>query len=241
MNKKVLILEDNDNSRTMLRQLLHQIDAGLKVVEAKNLQEAYFAAMEETMDLFLLDIMIDNKCPGDTSGIRFAEKMRRIARYRFTPIIFITLVEDQELYAFRNIHSYGYIEKPYDTAETKRLISEALQYALPEYEERSVYFRKDGILYAVRIRDILFAESRQHILYVHKRQECLEIPYKTCKQFLQEVDSPSFLQCSRNTVINKKYIRYVDIPNRYIAMEHYEGLVEIGITFVKKIAKDLNL
>ena len=28
--------------------------------------------------------------PGDTSGLRFAEEVRRLAQYEFTPIIFIT-------------------------------------------------------------------------------------------------------------------------------------------------------
>lgn len=69
---------------------------------------------------------------------------------------------------------------------------------------------------------------------IYTRQgDVLKIPYITLKKLLEEVDSPDFIQCSRNTIINKKYIQNVDIPNRMIHLKDKCGIVEIGVMFKK--------
>ena len=45
----------------------------------------------------LLDIILDPRTSGDASGMKFADHIREVERYHFTPIIFITGLEDPSL------------------------------------------------------------------------------------------------------------------------------------------------
>lgn len=45
------------------------------------------------------------------------------------------------------------------------------------------------------------------------------------------------MQCSRNVIVNKKYIYNVDTVNRIIELKNGER-VEIGITYKKKIKEN---
>ena len=60
-------------------------------------------------------------------------------------------------------------------------------------------------------------------------EDDLELPYKPCKDILEELQSDKFVQCSRFTVINKDYIECIDEVNRYIKLFGRKELVEIGI------------
>ena len=59
----------------------------------------------------------------------------------------------------------------------------------------------------------------------------MQIPYKTIKGFLEEADSNDFLQCSRSTVINRRFVHNVDFVNRVIQFQKGIGRVDIGIMY----------
>ena len=53
----------------------------------------------------------------------------------------------------------------------------------------------------------------------------------TIKKLLEDADSPDFIQCSRSTIVNRRYINNVDFSNRIIHLKDGMGRVDIGITF----------
>ncbi len=65
--KSVLIIEDNPTSMEMLARIVNEVDPEIAVYRAVNQNEAYAAAMKVTMDLFLVDIILDTKNPGDVT------------------------------------------------------------------------------------------------------------------------------------------------------------------------------
>lgn len=71
---------------------------------------------------------------------------------------------------------------------------------------------------------------------IHCVNDELEIPYRTCGEILQELDSKSFVQCSRYCIVNKKYIKQIDYTNRFIKLRNVDAPIEIGI-IVKKSFK----
>ena len=125
--KSVLIIEDNPLSMEMLAKIVNEIDPELQVYKAVNQNEAYALSMRITMDLFLIDIILDSTIPGDVSGMRFAGYIRGVERYKYTPMIFITALEDARLFAYSDMHCYYYLEKPYDAKKAFQVISEALK------------------------------------------------------------------------------------------------------------------
>ena len=99
-------------------------------------------------------------------------------------------------------------------------------------KDKTLYFQKDGITLAVEREDIVYVESVNRVLHIYTRQsDVMRILYITLKKLLDEADSQDFLQCSRSTIVNRKYIHNVDFTNRVIQLKNGMGRVDIGITF----------
>ena len=241
--KNVLILEDYELHRNILKKLLDEID-DVWVYLAETKEEAYQIALENTIDVFLIDIILDTGIRGDISGLIFSETIRKIPKYSFVPLIFITSLEDPQFYAYKELHCFGYIEKPFAPEQVKNLIQKALKFPeLKENEndtERTLYFRIEGIIYAVKSKDIVYIETGRRYLTVHTTDGILKVPYKTGNQILKELNSPDFIQCSRYTIINKQFIESIDPVNRYIKMKGIEESVELGASMKKRFLDEFS-
>lgn len=234
--KKILILEDNPVMLKHLQNIVEEVDPGNTVYALTNTKDAYQCAMERTIDLFIIDIILDTSHPGDASGLKFAESIRRLEHYGFTPVIFVTSLEDAKAYTYENIHCYSFIEKPFDPDRMRQMVQQCLRFPGKCDNNKTLYFRKDGIILAVEREEIVYAESIEHIMNIHTKQgDILKIPYITIKKLMDELDSTTFIQCSRNTVVNEKFVHNVDIPNRVIQLKGGLGNVEIGVMFKKSM------
>lgn len=232
--RKILVLEDNLAALEHLAGIIREVDMKNTVYCFADIKSAYQCAMEKTIDLFLIDIILDTNRPGDVSGLKFSENIREVERYRFVPVIFITALEDSRLYTYEKLHCYSFIEKPFDEEKVKRSVEQCLKFPETGKGNKTLFFRKEGIILAVEREDITYAQSSGHIMHIYTRQgDILKVPYITLKKLLEETDSPDFIQCSRNTIINKKYVQNVDIPNRMIHLKDDSGMVEIGVMFRK--------
>lgn len=241
MTKCILIVEDNKRSAYMMKKIIASIDLSIEVLTAASSDAAYRFAMEKDVDVFIIDIVLDNKVMGDTSGIKFAECIRGMQKYMFTPFIFTTSLEDPLLYAFRELHCYGYLEKPIDAEQAKELIRNALRFENSKSISETIYFKKDKVIYPINVEDIIFTQNVNHEMTIHhKNGTHLIIPYKTCSQLLKEVRTDCMVQCSRNTLVNKRFIKSIDLVNRFIALDNPEQtIIEIGSSFVKKVERKI--
>lgn len=221
-----------------LTKIIHDLDPKNVIYFFDNIKDAYQCVMEKTIDLFLIDIILDSRYPGDTSGLKFVENIRRIEYYSFTPIIFITSLEDVRAYTYENLHCYSFIEKPFDVDRVTQTIEKCLKFPGKGNDTKTLYFRKEGIIVAVEREDIGYVESINHILHIHTIQGgVLKIPYITLKKLIEDIDSCEFIQCSRNTIINKRFVQNVDIANRIIQLKDIFGKVGIGTMFKKHMAE----
>ncbi len=237
--KKILILEDNRKTLEYLQNLAYEVSPGNEIFALDNRKDAYQCALEKRIDLFIVDIILDPDIPGDSSGLKFVDSIRQIKHYAFTPVIFETSLTDGKLYAYDKLHCYSYIEKPFQADQVKALIEQCLSFPSSHPEEKTLYFRKDGIILAVDREEIVYVESIRHMVHIHTcRKDVLKIPYMTIKKLLEEADSPDMVQCSRNTVINKRFVCNVDIPNGVIQLKDDLGRIEIGTKY-KKIIKEI--
>lgn len=97
------------------------------------------------------------------------------------------------------------------------------------------------MLFAVNIMDVVYIENYFRRLKVQTEDEIMEMPYKSCKKLMEEIDSVDFVQCSRNAIVNTKFIAAVDLANRYLILKGDYGRLEIGKTYVKSIKEHLQL
>lgn len=237
--KKILILEDNPRTLNALAVAVGEVRSDLRIFQAQSAAEAFAVAFSHVIDVFLLDIILTTKHPGDISGFLFAKKIREHDMYRFTPIIFLTSLEDQKCYAYSEIHSYSYLEKPYSMQKVKELVADTLEFPGAKGEQEEIYLRKDGILYQIRPHDVEYVECQNHKLQIHSIDNYLEVPYYTLKWFMKAVPDRLFLQCSRSAVVNRRYIEYIDAVNGYIRLRGLKTMINIGARYKKRFLKEL--
>lgn len=236
--KNILVLEDNLNTLSFLGDLIRSIGKEVNVYEMKNMDEACKCMLENTIDIFIIDIILNKNIQMDTSGLYYAEKVRMVECYQFTPIIFITSLEDSKFISYEKFHCYSFIEKPFDPKKVLATVKECLHFPKTRSYPKNLYFKKDGIIFSVDLKDVVYVECLKHVLYIFTREhDILKIPYVTLKYFLQMIDTRVMFQCRRNVVFNIEYVKNVDIPNGIIRFKTGHS-VEIGMTY-KKSVKEL--
>lgn len=118
MSKTILVADDKKNLRVMVREYLTQ--AGYRVVEAENGQEALFVARRERPDLILLDIMMPHM-----GGYEF---MRAYTQESDTPIILLTaMLEETDKVLGLELGADDYITKPFSPRELTARIKAVLR------------------------------------------------------------------------------------------------------------------
>lgn len=237
--KTVLIVEDNSRSKEMLVKIIENIRDDVIIKTASTLDEAAGLLVTGSYDLFMLDIILNSSNPNDASGMKIAEHIRTFQKYKYTPIIFITALEDPALHAYSDIHCYYYVEKPYDVAKVSEVISEALDFPVYVEEVRNIYFRKDGILYKKNIAEIIYIENSRAGQVVYCTNGNLKLPYKSNKAILEELGRDKFAQCSRYHIVSKDYVEQIDLVNRYVKLKGVKAMIEIGSSYKKKFLKDV--
>lgn len=107
---RILVVEDEKSHQLLISSALgSQFEIGL----CASLYEAVNRLKQESFDLFLLDVMLP-----DGTGFDLCQKIRTEARYKFTPIIFLTSKQDVD----SKVHGFAlggddYVVKPCEPKE----------------------------------------------------------------------------------------------------------------------------
>ena len=118
--QSVMIVEDYDDTRYMIRQVLEQ--QGYRVVEALTGIEAVELARQERPDLILMDInlpLID--------GINATRRIREIEEMSDVPIVAVSAYDSAGLReTARERGCIDYLVKPVDVEQLKNLVNRLL-------------------------------------------------------------------------------------------------------------------
>ena len=117
---RILVVEDVANLATVLKSRLESY--GYEICDVANTgSKAIQYATQYQPDLILMDIMLE----GDMNGI---EAAKRIQKSIDVPIIYLSCLNDEKVIddAIRT-NPYGYILKPYDGAELRFGIENAIK------------------------------------------------------------------------------------------------------------------
>lgn len=122
--KTILVVEDNVDSREMLRMFLEK--AGYNVQEAENGRDAIDLAREVHPDLVMIDLNLPVM-----DGISAAREIRQLEGLRNVPIIANSASGSHGIGFFQNIESLGegfveYLPKPFNFAYLIDLINTLL-------------------------------------------------------------------------------------------------------------------
>lgn len=235
---RIFILEDQKESREALEKMLTDLGEEIVVHSADNLKEAKDMVLREEFDLFLLDINLNPEQREDTSGLSFASWVRKIQKYEFTPIVMITSAASLEMSAYRQVHCYQYLIKPYQREEVEHLV-QRLSVHLAEKKENSIIVKKDGINYRILCSDIIYIKAIPRGVCICMKKNSMEVRYLTIRQVQGMLPEEDFVQCHRMFVIHKKYVDYVDMVNQIIRMQGCSEEIEIGRTYKNEVKRRL--
>lgn len=233
----VLILEDDMESLKALEKILTDYSHSICVHTSSSIHEARKLLDEDTKyGLFLLDVNLNGDNHEDIGGILFGREIRERFCYTFTPIVMVTAVGAMEMQAYRELHCYQYIMKPFQKEQVIEVVRKVLE---KEKQEKPpvVVVKKDGINYQVKCDNIRYIEAIHRGIRIHMKNGDWDIPYIGLKQILQKVPKDMFLQCHRVFVVNKQEVEYYDTVNRVIKLKDCKDVVEIGVTYKTEIGR----
>lgn len=206
----ILILEDDIVQLKVLSKIVRDINSNYTVYEASDIEEALKITNKETIHLFFIDIHLNNE-----SGLKFASTIRRMNEYKLTWILFITISKSYMLSAFKQIHCYDYILKPYnsETIEetTKLLLSDTrAQVAATEVFEKFIVVDMKNIQVKIFISDIVFVEVFLRTSIIHTIHDTYTINYLSLKKIYSMINSSNIIQSHRSYLVNTKYIKKIE-------------------------------
>lgn len=119
---KILVVDDEDDIRRMLRRVL--VERGYQVVEASRGTEALQAVREHAPDLILLDAMLP-----EIHGFDICRRIKGSQKYGHIPIIMVSAVYRGWRFAEDLRQSFGvhaFLEKPFKITDVLTSIEQAL-------------------------------------------------------------------------------------------------------------------
>lgn len=237
---RIFVLEDEEESRKALVQMLLRISSEITVDAAADLASARkLLGGTVSFDLFLLDINLDQKSSGDTSGIVFAQEVRSMQKYAFTPIVMVTSIAGLEMEAYRQLHCYQYLVKPYDQKEIEELVEKVLFHVQREQKE-SIVVKKDGINYKILCDEIVYCKAIPRGVCICLKNEEMEVPYLSIHKLLEMLPKQQFFQCHRMFLVNKQAVKYYDLVNQVIQVMDHPEQIDIGVTFKAEVRRRMN-
>lgn len=238
---RALILEDREESRKALLHIISDRFPEIETDTAATCEEAADllsdASAEAPYDIFLLDINLDRTDASDASGLKFAKEIRAKHGYEFTPIVMITSISNLEMAAYREVHCYQYIIKPFVKEAVISVLKKLIEGK--QQEERHYFvFKKDGINYKADCGDIVYLRAVPRGIAVVLRKEEIRVPYLTLRTALEKLPE-EFVQCHRMYAVNLRYVEYFDFVNQVIGLKGFTERIEIGGTYKTELKKRL--
>lgn len=121
MSQRILVVEDNDRNRRLLKILLRS--RGYEVIEAVTGEEAMKYLRDHKPDLILMDIQLPN-----VDGLDLTKNIKSNPKTAHIPIVAVTayaMKGDRE--RILEAGCDGYISKPIDTRKLILLVAEILK------------------------------------------------------------------------------------------------------------------
>ncbi len=219
----ILVVEDNKHEMNNIVRVLQSISKEFNIYKALTGKECFKIMENIDAHLFILDIELP-----DMSGIKLAEKIRNISKYELTYIIFITTHVYLQLEAFKKIHCYDFLEKPYKKEELIKIIKRlskgiSSQKQKNKLERQQVSFEMKDFIIKVYIDEILFVEAQRRNCIIHTKEKSYTIKSMTIKKIIEILPKEYFMRTHRSYIVNLKNIQQVEKDEKNSWTIYFEG------------------
>jgi len=217
----ILVVEDNRYEMNNIVRVLQSISKEFNIYKAYTGEECFNILDNINIDMFILDIQLP-----DISGIKIAEKIRNIPKYELTYMIFITTHTQLQLDAFKKVHCYDFIEKPYKKEELIQIIKRlekgiSAQKQQGEQNRKSITFQMKDFTIKLYTDEILFIESDRRNCIVHTENREYLIRNITIKKIIELLPMKNFMQTHKSYIINLSNIYKIEKSEKNSWIVHF--------------------
>ncbi len=244
----IILVEDDDMQREILRKMIVTKYEAIEIYEADSENSALEIINKYDINIFLIDISLK-----ESSGLELATKIRNIPKYELSPLIFLTTHVDYMLQAFKQIHCYDYIIKPYNKEDVLAMLNKFILYEntslnnsndnLNKNNDRKVsIILKNGIYAVIKIDDIVFIEIKGRVVEVNTINGIYEANNTSLKKIMKLIDCKYIIQSHRAFAINKNYICKIEKINVKLSTVYFNNYFKtalLGYKFKDNIISDV--
>jgi DNA-binding LytR/AlgR family response regulator len=230
---KILIVDDEKLIRDRLVEIARDVNPNVDVLNAGTVVESLRIARENDIKVFFLDIRL----AGTEDGIELAKEIRKIKKYEFTMIVFVTSMADRRLEAFMDIHCYDFLVKDLLNDDELR---ESMRKMLVEYMKKD---DKGKIVMDVsygqihlKYEDIIYLEYNDRNVYIQTFSERIECENESLKQMVKNFAN-CFIQISKNVVVNMNNVDMVNKKKRVIIFRDFDEEKEYTRLYKKRVER----
>lgn len=218
---KIYILEDEIITQELLKQTLEDLDFTVCGM-ATNAETALAEISVSKPDIAILDIRVD----GVQTGVWLGNQLD-------IPIIYLTAFNDVDtIKKAIATKPTSYLVKPFNNKD----LYIAVELAVSKIKNKAQIIIKDkGKKIILLEEQILFAKKEDQYLILHLK-DSEKLIRSSIKDFLEQVNSSSFLQVHRSYVINKNCVTAFN--NKEIIINN--SSIPISKTFAKEILEEIS-
>lgn len=226
MAVRVLIVDDDERERIVLRYVLEQISDVEIVGEAIHGLEALLLCQEKKVDLVFLDINMP-----EMDGFETAQKLNELKEKPY--FAFVTVRKDLAVEAY-DIGALDYIVKPIELIRVEKTISrvkyqmahkeiindivkaklkERIDFMLERYKNHEIYsnklpIREKGKITLLNQEDIVYCESQGKKVFIATKEEGYLSSY-TLNELESRLDNSIFFRAHQAFIVNLNCIKEI--------------------------------
>lgn len=204
----ILLVEDERVQREALASIIKSNFVDVRIYEAASKKEAIKIIDEKDIHLFFIDIQLK-----DSSGLDLAKKIRKYENHALTGIVFVTGELLHIIEAFKNIHCYDFIVKPYKEKDIIKIVDVFLNSTpLKSIKEGRYSFIDVDSNISVKLyhNDIIYIEYINKCCNIHTISGVYNVKRTSLVKVLKSLKDEEIVQTHRSFAINMKYVTEIE-------------------------------
>lgn len=240
-NKKILIVDDEEQSRLYLASIVSELHPELSIQLAATPTEALFLLNKECMDVVFLDV----EMPGMT-GLEMLEKLREVKAS--IPVIFVSAYKRAEfIQKAMRLGAVDYIDKPVDPIELEYALQKIFHFKNLGTQikpiDRFCLFTNSGDMF-MEVDDIIYFTSDKRYSTTFLTDGSSKTVRDNLQTLSKKLPEQYFLRVSRQHIVNMRFIKFVSKTNKTITIQSCGNNVELSRihpNVITKLIEDFSL
>ncbi len=223
-NKKILIVEDEAYSALQLEILLKKANYSVVGI-ATSIEQAKNFLLQETPDLVLLDIRLDEM----EEGFEIAHFIDSSSK---TPYIYISAYSDEEtILKLMKTNPISYLLKPFNETVLLTNINMVFKKIEQKDSESNIILKEGGKEFRIPLNEILYLNSDGNYTFIHTTFRKYVFK-KSLREIIKKTDSNFLIRVHKSFIVNKLSIKEKTL-NKFILTNNH--IIPIGRTYRSKL------